>query len=137
MKKPTKYKIFYGLFKWGGVGISAALPLWVVLEKFPVWVETHGAGRSLGTGGVVGGIIALVIFRDAVVGYLKEKFKIGHAPKITGWIVALIITYALLYISKFLYDLSLVLWMGLLGAVIGTLLTFAGETIFGEEVKNE
>lgn len=135
MKKLTKSKIFYGLFKWGGVGISAALPLWVVLEKFPLWVETNGVGRSLGTGGIIGGIIALVIFKDAVIGYLKEKFKVGHAPKITGWFVALIITYVILYIGKFLYDLSLVLWMGLLGSVIGTLLTFAGETIFGEEDK--
>ena len=137
MKKLTKNKIFYGLFKWGGVGISAALPLWVVLEKFPLWVETHGGGRSVGTGGIIGGIIALVIFRDAVIGYFKEKFKNIHTPKITGWLVALAITYTLLYICKFLYDLSLVLWMGLLGAVIGTLLTFAGETIFGEEEKNE
>ena len=133
MKKLTKNKIFYGLFKWGGVGISAALPLWVALNKFPLWVETHGVGRSLGTGGIIGVIIVLVIFRDTVIGYLKEKLKLGHAPKITRWVVALIITYVLLYIGKFLYDLSLVLWMGLLGSVIGTLLTFAGETIFGEE----
>lgn len=137
MKKPTKNKIFNGILKWGGVGVSAAFPLWAVIEKFPLWVETHGVGRSIGTGGIIGGIIALVIFRDAIVAYFKEKFKNIHTPKITWWIVALIITYVLLYICKFLSDLSLILWMGLLGSVIGTLMTVAGDTIFGEEEKNE
>lgn len=129
----TKRNLFYWLFKDGGIGISAFLPLWVVFDKFPLWVETHGTGRSLGAGGIIGIVIVLIIFRDTVMGYLKEKFKFAHAPKLTWWIVGLIIVYALLYIVKFLYDLSLVLWMGLIGSVVGTLLTLAGETLFGEE----
>ena len=51
----------------------------------------------------------------------------------TIWIVCLAITYGLMFIVKFLYDLSIVLWMGLIGSVIGSMLTFAGETFFGEE----
>ena len=135
MKKLTKSKLFYWLLKGGGIGVSAALPLWVVLEKFPLWVETHGVGRSIGTGGIIGIIVVLVIFRKTVMGYVKEKFKLSHTPPITVWIVCLVITYGLMFLVKFLYDLSLVLWMGLLGSIIGTLLTFAGETIFGEEDK--
>ena len=137
MKKPTKSKIFYGLCKWGGTGISALMPLWVVFDKFPLWVETNGVGRSLGTGGIIGIIIALIIFRDSVIGYIKEKFKIGHAPKLTWWIAGLIIVYGLLYIVKFLTDLAMVLWMGLFGSIIGTILTFAGEILFGEEVDSK
>lgn len=133
MKKPTKNNIFYGLFKWGGVAVYAALPLWAVWKIFPNWVETHGVGKSLGTGGIVGIIVLLVIFRDTVIGYIKEKLKIGHAPKMAWWIAGLIIVYSLLYIVKFLTDLAMVLWMGLFGAIIGTLMTFAGEVLFGEE----
>ena len=133
MKKPTKNNIFYGLFKWGGAAIYAALPLWAVWEKFPNWVETHGVGKSLGTGGIVGIIVLLVIFRDTVIGYIKEKVKIGHAPKMAWWLAGLIIVYSLLYIVKFLSDLAMVLWMGLFGALMGTLMTFAGEVLFGEE----
>ena len=133
MKKPSKNNIFYGLCKWGGTAIYAALPLWAVWEKFPTWIETHGVGKSLGTGGIVGIIVLLVIFRDTVIGYIKEKLKIGHAPKMSWWIAGLIIVYSLLYIVKFLADLAMVLWMGLFGALIGTLMTFAGEVLFGEE----
>lgn len=133
MKKPSKNNIFYGLCKWGGTGVSALMPLWVVFDKFPLWVENHGVGKSLGTGGILGIIIMLVIFRDTVIGYIKEKFKIGHAPKLAWWIVGLVIIYSLLYIVKFLADLALVMWMGLFGAIIGTMMTFAGEIFFGEE----
>lgn len=133
MKKPSKNNIFYWVFKGSGIGISAALPLWVVCDKFPLWVENHGVGKSLGTGGILGIIIMLVIFRDTVIGYIKEKFKIGHAPKLTWWIVGLVIIYSLLYIVKFLSDLALVMWMGLFGSIVGAMLTFAGEIFFGEE----
>ena len=129
----TKRNLFYWLLKGGGIGISAILPLWVVLEKFPLWVETHGVGRSVGAGGIIGAIIVLVIFRKTVMGYLKEKFKLSHTPPMTVWIVCLAITYGLMFLVKFLYDLSLVLWMGLIGSVVGTLFTLAGETLFGEE----
>jgi hypothetical protein len=132
MKKPTKSNVFYWLLKGSGIGISAALPLWAVFNKFPLWVENYGVGKSLGTGGIIGIIIALIIFRDTVIGYIKEKFKIGHAPKLTWWIVGLIIVYGLLYIVKFLSDLALVMWLGLFGSIVGTLLTFAGEIFFGE-----
>ena len=133
MKKPTKSNIFYWLLKGGGIGISAVMPLWVVLEKFPLWVETHGTGRSVGAGGIIGIIIVLVIFRKTIIGYFKEKFKVSHTPPMAVWIVCLAITYGLMFIVKFLYDLSIVLWMGLIGSVIGSMLTFAGETFFGEE----
>lgn len=133
MQKTTKNKLFYGLFKWGGTGISAALPLWVVLDKFPLWVEDYGTGKSLSVGGIIGAIIALVIFRKTIIGYLKEKIKITHTPPMAIWIVFLAITYGLISVVKFLYDLTLVLWMGLIGSVVGTMLTFAGETFFKEE----
>ena len=135
MKKPTKSNIFYWLLKGGGIGISAAMPLWVVLEKFPLWVETHGTGRSVGAGGIIGIIIVLVIFRKTIIGYFKEKFKVSHTPPMAVWIVCLAITYGLMFMVKFLYDLSIVLWMGLIGSVIGAILTFAGEAFFGEEDK--
>lgn len=137
MKLKTKRNLIYWLFKGGGMGISAALPLWVVLEKFPLWVDTHGVARSIGAGGIIGIIVVLVIFRKTVMGYLKEKFKLSHTPPMTIWIICLVITYGLMTLVKFLYDLSLVLWMGLIGSIVGTLLTLAGETLFGEEEKNE
>ena len=137
MTKSTKTKIYYWLLKGGGIGISALLPLWVVFDKFPVWVENHGAGKTIGAGGLIGAIIVLVIFRKTVIGYLKEKFNVNHTPPILIWIVCLAITYGLIFLIKFLYDLSLVLWMGLLGSVIGTMLTFTGEIFFKDEEEED
>lgn len=133
MKKPTKNNLLYWLLKGVGIIISALLPIWVVFEKFPLWAETHGTGKTIGMGGLIGATILIVIFRKTVIGYLKEKLNLNHTPPLMMWIVSLIVTYTLIYIIKFLYDLALVLWMGLLGSVIGTLFTFAAEILFGNE----
>lgn len=137
MKKPTP-KTLYWLCKVLSFIVSVGLPVWVVINKFPLWVATHGVTRSVGAGGIIIAIIVAVALRDQVFGYMKQRFKIGHAPKITGWVVGLIIVYSLMFIVKFLYDISQVLWMGFIGSIVGTLLTLSGEIFFNEnEVKGD
>lgn len=132
----TKRKIFYWLFRGLGIVISCAFPIWAVVERYPVWTETHGAGRSLGAGGILIMFVVLIIFRKAVFGFIKEKLKITHAPPLLIWLVLILITYILIFISKILYDITIVFWMGFIGCGIGTFLAFVADNSFNKETKD-
>ena len=133
----TKNSKLYWLFKLLGLAVSCALPLWGIYDKFPIWAENYGTGRSIGTGGIIAIFVILVIFRRTVFNFLKDKWKMKHAPPITIWIVLIICAYAMMFINKFLLDITTVFWMGLIGCGIGGVLTFIGENFFGEEKSNE
>lgn len=134
----TKHNnVIYWLFKIASIIVSCALPLWGIFEKYPLWVDAHGSARSIGAGGILGIIVLLVVFRKTVFDFLKEKWKLKHAPPITIWIILIVISYMLMFLSKFLYDLATVFWMGLIGCLFGGVLTFIGENFFGEEKKDE
>lgn len=137
MKAETKRKSLFWLFKGIGVAISCALPLWAVCTKFPIWTETHGSARSIGAGGIIGIVVLLVVFRKTIFGYLEEKLNLKHAPPMMIWVVLLIIAYCLMFLSKFLYDITTVFWLGFLGCSIGSVLTFIAEYKFGEKKKDE
>lgn len=137
MKTERKYKTLYLLFKIGGIVISCLFPIWAICDKFPLWAENHGAGRSIGVGAILILIVLTIIFRKSVFSFLKEKLKLNHAPPLAVWLIMLIASYIMIFIGNFLLDLTTVLWMGLVGCALGTLLTFIGENFFGEENKNE
>jgi hypothetical protein len=135
--KETKRKWFYWLFKILSLLVSCALPIWAILERYPVWVTTHGKNHSVGAGAILIAIVLLIIFRRPVFKFLRERCNLMHAPPIVFWIVMLILSYVLAYIGKIIYDLVPVFWMGLLGCGIGTVLTFIAENRFGKEKDNE
>lgn len=122
---------FWGL-KSAGIVSSCLFPLFAIYEHFPIWVEENGAGKSLGSGLIIGAIVLLAVFRKTVFAYLGEKFKGKNAPPITIWIVLLICAYLLVYINSFLMDLITVLWMGLVGCGIGTGLNAIADNKFGD-----
>ena len=133
MTVEKRNKILYFVFKFGGILVSCFLPIWAIYEKFPIWTESHGASRTVGMGMILTMFVFLIIFRKTILQYLKDKFKINHAPPITIWIVLLIVSYMLLYIAKFLLDLTTVLWMGMIGCAIGNVFTYTGEHFFGKK----
>lgn len=138
MKKETKNKILYGFFKTLSVLISCAFPIWAICERFPLWKEEHGALRSIGTGTILIIIVVLIIFRKSVFKYIVEKLRLRHAPPLAIWLTLLAVSYILIYIAEFMKDLNTVLWMGLVGCAIGTVLTFIAERLFRKKVeKNE
>jgi hypothetical protein len=98
-----------------------------VCEHFPVWTITHGTGHSVGAGGIICLIVLVIIFRKTVFNFMRDRMKLHHAPPLVVWIVMLIVAYILLYISKFIQDLTTVFWMGLVGCAIGTVLTYIAE----------
>lgn len=126
----------YWLLKIVGVLISCVFPIWTICEKFPVWKSGHGVGRSVGAGAILILIVIAVIFRKSVFQFIADRFKLKHAPPIFVWIVLLIVSYVLIFIGDFMRDLTTVLWMGMIGCAIGTLLTFIGENFFGKK-ENE
>ncbi len=127
MEKSKRNKILRYLLKTGSVVVSCFFPIWAICEKFPIWTEGYGTGRSVGVGAILMCAVFLIIFRKTVIAALKDKLKLDHAPPITIWLVMLLVSYILLFIANFLRDLTTVLWMGVIGCAIGNLLTMASE----------
>jgi hypothetical protein len=109
--------------------------MWAVFEKFPIWTMNHGSGRSMGVGAILILIVLAIVFRKTVFSFLLDKLNLKHAPPIFVWLVMLIVSYILIFINNFLRDLVTVLWMGVIGCAIGTVLTFIGENYFGNKEK--
>ena len=122
-----KRNTLYWVFKLLGVLISCAFPIWAICEKFPVWTETHGATHSAGVGAVLILIVLLIVFRRTVFGFIRDHFDIKHAPPLMVWLAMLVVAYVMMYIGEFMRDMTIVLWMGLLGCAIGTFLTYLSE----------
>jgi len=126
-------KALYWVFKLLGVAISCAFPIWAICEKFPLWVDKHGAGHSVGVGAILILVVVFAIFRRTIFDYIRDKINLRHAPPLALWLVMLIIAYVLIFIGNFMRDLTTVLWMGLIGCAIGTLFTFIAEHRFGKK----
>ena len=132
-----KRKILYWFFKILSVLISCALPIWAILEKFPLWVENHGTGNSVGAGLILSAIVVLVVFRRSVFNFIRDRVNLNNAPPIVVWITLLVCSYLLIYLSDILMDMNIVFWMGLIGCAIGTLLTFIAENAFGKKKEKK
>lgn len=126
-----KRKLYYWGLKSAGVISSCLFPMYAIYEHFPLWVEESGAGRSIGSGLIIGAMVLIAVFRKTVFAYLSEKFQGKNAPPIAIWVVLLIGAYTLVYINSFLLDLITVLWMGLLGCGIGTGMNAIADNKFG------
>lgn len=122
-----KRKTLYWVFKLLGIIVSCALPIWAICEKYPIWTETHGTGRSAGVGVILSLIVLLIVFRRTVFDFVRDKINLKHAPPIVVWIVLLVISYVMIYIGNFMKDMTTVLWMGLIGCAAGTFLTYISE----------
>lgn len=131
-----KRKTLYWVLKVASVLVSCGLPIWAILEKYPIWTATHGSNRSAGVGAILALIVILIVFRKTVFDFVRDKLKLKHAPPIVVWVVLLIIAYVLIYIGNFLEDLTTVMWMGLIGCSVGTFLTFLSNK-FGKVTSDE
>jgi hypothetical protein len=131
-----KRKIKYWVFKSLSVIISCVFPIYAVWEHFPIWTVSHGAAHSIGAGGIICLFVLVIVFRKAVFGYIEKKMKLTNAPPLVIWLVLLIISYVLLYISSFIQDLTKVFWMGLVGCAIGTVLTYIAENWYGKKKED-
>lgn len=132
-----KRKTLYWVFKLSGIFISCLLPIWAIMERYPLWTETHGVSQSIGAGGIIAIIVLVVIFRKTVFDFIRDRLHLRHAPPLLIWLVMLIVSYVLMYLAKFLYDMTTIFWMGFIGCAIGTFLTFVAENSFGRRKKHE
>jgi uncharacterized membrane protein len=128
-----KRKAYYFLFKVLSILISCAFPLYAICEKFPLWKTTYGNTRSIGVGTIIAIIVLAIIFRTTVFNFIRDKLKITHAPPLVVWLILLAISYVLVFIGQFMGDVVVVLWMGLIGCSIGTVLTLIAEHKFGKK----
>lgn len=130
-----KRKFLYWFFKVSSVVVSCALPIWAICEKFPLWTETHGTERSIGVGVILIAIVLIVIFRKTVFDFIRDHLDLQHAPPLIVWLVMLVISYILVYLGEVMRDMTTVFWMGFIGCVIGTFLTYLSERLGAKEVK--
>ena len=137
MTTEKRNKILYWVFKVSSLIISCIFPIWAVCAKFPLWTEGYGTGRSIGTGFILIMVVFVIIFRKTVFAFLEDKFKLKHAPPVIVWIIMLIVSYVLLLLSNFVQDLIVVLWMGLLGCALGTVVMFIGENFFTDKEESD
>lgn len=130
-------KIWYGAFKVSSILVSCLFPIYAVYEHFPFWIAKTGTPRAVGSGLIISLIVIALVFRKTVFDYIKKKAKLENAPPLLVWLVLIIITYVLEYISVFLSDLSVVLWMGFVGCLIGSGLTYIAESRFGKKEETD
>lgn len=128
-----KTKTIYWVLKILSIVISCAFPIFAICEKFPVWTITHGAGRTVGAGGILILIVVFVIFRKSVFNFMRDRMKLQHAPPLVIWLAMIIVGYVLMFINSFIQDMTTIFWMGLVGCAIGTLITFIAESRFGKK----
>jgi hypothetical protein len=114
-------------FKILSIVVSCALPIWAVLEKYPLWVDTHGRSHTFWIGVILIAFVLLVIFRKTVFNFIRDRLNLKHAPPLAIWIVMLLLSYILVFIGEVMLDMTTIFWMGLLGCIIGTFLTYISE----------
>lgn len=136
MMKLRKRKSLYWLFKVASVIISCAFPIWAIYERFPLWEAVHGTTYSAGVGSILILFVVLFVFRRTVFNFLRDKLNLRHAPPLLGWLIMIAVAYTMMFISKFIQDITAVCWMGLAGCVIGTILTFIAENCFAVKKEN-
>lgn len=133
-----KRKVFYWLFKVLSVLVSCAFPIWAILERYPIWIVEHGKSQSIGAGAILIVVVLFVIFRKSVFQFMRDRLRLKHAPPLVVWVVMLAISYALMFIAKFINDITPIFWMGLIGCAIGTAITAIAEYRFGKKrLKHE
>lgn len=132
-----KRNILYWAFKVSSILVSCLFPIYAVYEHFPFWIAKTGTPRAVGSGLIISLIVIALVFRKTVFDYIKKKAKLENAPPLLVWLVLIIITYVLEYISVFLSDLAVVLWMGFVGCLIGSGLTCLAESRFGKKEETD
>lgn len=132
-----KRKALFWSFKILSILVSCSLPIWAICERFPLWTEAHGTGRTVGFGVILVAIVLLIIFRRTVFDFIKERFDLRHAPPLAVWLILLVVSYVFVYLGEVMRDLTTVLWMGLIGCGIGTGLTYISEQFNTKEVESD
>ena len=129
MRARTKKRLTLLSFKGASIAVSAGMPIWAILEKFPLWREEAGALQTLGIGGVMIVAVSVITFKKTVFNYLKEKTGMKSAPPLAIWAVLLFVSFALSALADAMSDMRTVFVAGIVGSGIGTALNFIGETL--------
>ena len=130
--------VVYWTLKVLSIFISCALPAWGVIEQFPIWKETASTGRSIGAGLILIAVIVLIVFNKAVFGFLRDRLRLNYAPPLLIWLVLIVVTWGLIWLSSLMEDMMNIYILGFVGCLIGNILTFIGERLIRKDgVKSD
>ena len=99
--------------------ISAGVPIVVIWQKFPNWVKCVPMYKQIGYGAVLAVLVLIGTFHKTVFRTIREKLGITSVPPVIGWAVAWGIFEFLTRAVKFLVDMRVVCFAGLIGCAIG------------------
>ncbi len=136
MKQKNKRRLKLLSFKGAGIVTSVALPVWAIIERFPILKAESGTGRMLGIGGLMTAVVLLITFKRTVFDYIKEKTGIRHAPPFAVWSALLIASFAVGVLADAMAELRAVFVAGAVGSGIGTVLSIIGDNVSDKVVED-
>jgi len=124
-----KRNAIYWTLKALSVFISCALPILGIIDQFPIWKESSSTGRSVGAGIILIAVIVLIVFNKSVFAFLRDRLRLNYAPPLMIWLVLIVMTWGLMWLSSLMEDMMNIYILGFVGCLIGNVLTFIGEHI--------
>ncbi len=128
MKMPSKLK--YYIFRIAAIVVAIAMPVWAIIEKFPIWINTQGTYRTAGASVCMILIVVFFTFRSTILSILKEKNWFKHAPPVAWWIGFTLVSIVLAELSKVMNDFKIIGIAGIIGCLIGTGLNYIAVSRF-------
>ncbi|MBE6693377.1 MAG: hypothetical protein E7589_01245 [Ruminococcaceae bacterium] len=109
--------------------VSAGCPIWVIIDKFPLWSKSEGVSVSIGGGAILVIAVAVITFRKVIFAWIKERLGLNTCPPVVFWLVGFFAMVGLGKITTIIDDLTTVCMAGLVGSGIGYFLVFAAGVI--------
>ena len=135
--RTSKRLTTYWILKVLSIVVACALPIWGILEQFPIWKTSNGTNRAVGAGMILIAAVILIVFRRAVFKFFSEKLKLTHAPPLMIWLCLILLTWCIMWLSSIMEDMMNIYILGFIGCLIGNVLTFIGEHLREDETEND
>ena len=117
--------------------ISAAVPIVVIWQKFPGWVHDVPAYKQVGFGAILAVLVLVGTFHKTVFRTIREKLGITSVPPVIGWAVGWGVFEFLTRAVRFLVDMRVVCFAGLIGCAIGMACSAVSTWIYPDGKKDK
>lgn len=117
------------LFTAGSAVVSAGLPVWAMVEKFPTWFQTQGAGKTCAVGIFVAAIISIITLRKQIVSAWKNHVGNKLSKPIFFWGIILGLLIGIRAFAVFVPDLITVAVAGCIGSGLGIAVDAVGNVV--------
>lgn len=89
MTQITKRKILSGALRGSSTIVAAAVPIWLIAQKFPLWATEQSTTVTLTGGGIVVVLIACMVFRKKL--FMAVKPLLTKIKKMRGVVIGTVL----------------------------------------------